>query len=169
MPTTVVQADPPSGLLRPVCPTDVDALYAMQCDPEANRMAGTKPRGESAFRELWSKSLADPDGLHRVIMHDGAVVGGISCFEMDSRVMVGYWIARSHWGRGLATRALAAFLELTRRRPLHAYAAVTNVASIRVLERCGFRRNGTFMGHETDRYTAGEVAMLVLDEAPISP
>jgi RimJ/RimL family protein N-acetyltransferase len=51
---------------------------------------------------------------------------------------VGYWVARSHWGRGVATAALAAFLEEETRRPLIAGVAVHNPGSRRVLEKCGF-------------------------------
>jgi RimJ/RimL family protein N-acetyltransferase len=51
---------------------------------------------------------------------------------------VGYWIGREFWGRGLATRALSAFLHEVEERPIYAGVAETNVASIRVLEKCGF-------------------------------
>jgi RimJ/RimL family protein N-acetyltransferase len=53
-------------------------------------------------------------------------------------MLVGYWIGREFWGRGLATRALAELLGMVNARPLHAYVAKSNVASIRVLEKCGF-------------------------------
>ena len=55
---------------------------------------------------------------------------------------VGYWIGKKYWGRGVATRALAAFLRLEARRPLYANVARHNVASIRVLENCGIRVSG---------------------------
>ena len=38
----------------------------------------------------------------------------------------------------MATRALAAYLQIVKDRPLHAHVAKHNVASIRVLEKCGF-------------------------------
>jgi RimJ/RimL family protein N-acetyltransferase len=52
---------------------------------------------------------------------------------------VTYWIGRSHWGKGIATSALRAFLAVDLSRPLHARVAYDNVASRRVLEKCGFR------------------------------
>jgi RimJ/RimL family protein N-acetyltransferase len=55
---------------------------------------------------------------------------------------VGYWIGREFWGRGIATLALAGFLRLEERRPLHARVVRHNVASIKVLEKCGFRVTG---------------------------
>jgi RimJ/RimL family protein N-acetyltransferase len=51
---------------------------------------------------------------------------------------VGYWIDRAFWGRGVATEALSAFLCLEHIRPLYAGVAKHNVASIRVLQKCGF-------------------------------
>ena len=52
---------------------------------------------------------------------------------------VGYWIGRGFWGRGVATRALAEFLRLEARHPLYAGVARHNAASLRVLQKCGFR------------------------------
>ncbi|HWM24181.1 MAG TPA: GNAT family N-acetyltransferase, partial [Chthoniobacterales bacterium] len=46
---------------------------------------------------------------------------------------------RAFWGRGVATEALSAFLILEQTRPLHAGVAKHNVASIRVLQKCGFK------------------------------
>ena len=61
---------------------------------------------------------------------------------------VGYWLARSVWGRGLATAALRALmryafdeLQLVR---LHAGVFVWNPASARVLEKAGFAREGLY-------------------------
>ena len=41
-------------------------------------------------------------------------------------------------GHGVATQALAELLDVVDARPLHAYVVTSNVASIRVLEKCGF-------------------------------
>jgi RimJ/RimL family protein N-acetyltransferase len=61
---------------------------------------------------------------------------------------VGYWIGSEYWGKGIATRALAAFLEHDRTRPLHARVAKHNVASVRVLEKCGFTVIGEGTGDD---------------------
>ena len=44
-------------------------------------------------------------------------------------------------GRGIATQALAQFTRQLTARPLFAHVAVHNAGSIRVLEKCGFRRD----------------------------
>lgn len=153
----------PALRLRPVTGDDLPALFEFQADPEANRMAGTKPRSREAYFTAWEGILRDPGVSPRVIELDGAIVGSISRFQADGRDCVGYWIARPHWGRGIASRALALFLAEERARPLHATAASTNTVSRRILERCGFRCTGVRWGEETERYEARDVAEYVLD------
>jgi RimJ/RimL family protein N-acetyltransferase len=82
--------------------------------------------------------LANESALKRTIVCDGEVAGNIGCWEADGHTYVGYWIGREFWGRGLATQALAEVLDLVEARPVHAHVVKSNVASIRVLEKCGF-------------------------------
>jgi RimJ/RimL family protein N-acetyltransferase len=149
--------------LRPPRPSDLPALFEIQSELESNLMAGTKPRTREVFAAMWDRIFADPSITSRVIEMDGVIVGNIGCFQADGHDCVGYWIARPHWGKGIASRALAAFLEEERRRPLHATTARENVASQRVLQRCGFRFVCFRIGEETERYVAGEIADFVLE------
>ncbi len=65
---------------------------------------------------------------------------GTSCAgRILGDTLVGYWIGREHWGKGIATRALTLLLTEVDTRPLHAHVAQHNAGSIRVLEKCGFR------------------------------
>jgi RimJ/RimL family protein N-acetyltransferase len=126
--------------LRPVTEADLDSFYEHQADPEAIAMAAMPSREREAHRAHWRQSLAEESGLARTIVCDGEVAGHIVSFVRDGAGdrEVGYWIARSHWGRGVATAALAAFLREEERRPLVAHVAVHNPGSRRVLEKCGF-------------------------------
>ena len=90
------------------------------------------------------------------------IVGTIARFQAEGHDSVGYWIARRHWGKGIASQALAMFLAEEPRRPLHATTARTNAASRHILEKHGFRCTGFRMGEETDRYLAREIADFVL-------
>jgi RimJ/RimL family protein N-acetyltransferase len=76
--------------------------------------------------------------VKRTIVDAVAVAGNIGCWEQDSRLLVGYWVGREFWGRGLATAALAELVAEIPERPLHAWVASSNFGSIRVLEKCGF-------------------------------
>lgn len=149
-------------ILRPISDTDLSVLFQHQLDPEANRMAVVHPRPRIAFDAHWSMCLANPEVWARAIIADGDLVGQISCFPMDGRRCVGYWVAREWWGRGVATRALGLLLEEVAARPMHARAARSNAASIRVLERCGFVVTGYEWSEATDRWPACEEALLRL-------
>jgi RimJ/RimL family protein N-acetyltransferase len=59
-------------------------------------------------------------------------------FEHGGRREVGYVLGKAFWGQGIATAALRQFIELDTVRPLYAGVALHNVASRRVLEKCGF-------------------------------
>jgi RimJ/RimL family protein N-acetyltransferase len=125
-------------VLRAVEPADLPILFEHQRDPAGITMAGVGGRDRAAFDEHWGRILADDDTLIRTVVLDGEVAGHVLSFERDGRREVGYWIGRDHWGRGVATAALVAFLGEDEARPLHAGVLLANVGSLRVLEKCGF-------------------------------
>lgn len=152
--------------LRHVTPADLPLLYEIQLDPQSNDMAGTKARSREAFFAAWESHLINPEINARVIemvSETGpAIAGSISRFPAEGHYAVGYWIARWHWGKGIASQGLSLFLVEEVRRPLHATAATGNAASRRILEKCGFRCVGVRMGEETERFLAREIADYVL-------
>ena len=112
---------------------DLPVLFEQQMDPEANRMAAFPARDREAFTAHWKKVLADAAVAKKTILFDGRVAGNIVSFQQLGRPLVGYWIGKEYWGRGIATRALSEFLNHVTARPLHARVAKHNRASIRVL------------------------------------
>jgi RimJ/RimL family protein N-acetyltransferase len=130
-------------VLREVVESDLDAFFEHQRDPEANEMAIFPARDRAAFDAHWRKILADDSLIKKTIVHEGEVAGNVGSWEQDGRRLVGYWVGREFWGKGLATRALAEFVDLVTDRPLHAWVATSNVGSIRVLEKCGFVQVGS--------------------------
>jgi len=149
--------------LRATLPSDVSALFEHQLDPECNALAGTKPRDLATFNARWDQVLADTTITARVIVAGGAIVGSINCLKEADKDFIGYWIAREHWGKGIATRAIALMLGEFSPRPLHAQVAVHNVASARALERNGFVLAGRYHKEESERLVAGERFSYVLD------
>ncbi len=97
-----------------------------------------KSRDADAFAAHWAKLLADDSLLKQTVLVDGQVVGHIGSWTADGKREIGYWLDRAVWGRGIATKALTAFLRLEKIRPLYAGVAKHNLGSIRVLEKCGF-------------------------------
>ena len=81
---------------------------------------------------------------------DGDACGGIG-IEMHTDIErvsaeIGYWLGESCWGRGIATEALGAVTaQAFRRYPLTRIYAVPfadHAASVRVLEKAGYLREG---------------------------
>ncbi len=124
--------------LRAVTEEDLDILYQHQLDAEAAGMAAMTPRSHSAFLAHWRRILADPTVITKVVVVDDLVVGNVLSFLRESKREVGYWIGKRHWGKGIATAALSRLLDLVEERPLYAYVAKHNPASVKVLEKCGF-------------------------------
>jgi RimJ/RimL family protein N-acetyltransferase len=124
--------------LRDMREDDLPTLFGYQLDPVATEMAAFPARDWEAFLAHSMKIMADDTVVVRVVLADGVVAGDIASFERLGVREVGYWFGRDHWGKGVATKGLAAFLTHDPTRPLYARVVVHNVASIRVLEKCGF-------------------------------
>jgi RimJ/RimL family protein N-acetyltransferase len=124
-------------VLRELTLDDLPILFEHQRDPVANEMAVFAARDWDAFVAHDAKIRSDLTLIRRTVVVDDEVVGWIGCFGEGERE-VGYWYARAVWTKGVATAALAAFLDDVTERPLFAHVAVTNVGSAKVLERCGF-------------------------------
>ena len=131
----------PTGdvLLRDVEESDLPVFFEHQLDQEATRMAGFPARDRGSFMAHWNRILEDESVVKKTILFEGEVAGNIVSFLNSGEREVGYWIGREFWGRGVATLALAGFVRLEARRPLFASVARHNAASIRVLQKCGFR------------------------------
>ncbi len=124
--------------LRAVEAAHLPVLFDHQSDPEACRMAAFPARGREAFDAHWLKILSDPKVRARTILADGRVAGHILSWVQNGEREVGYWLGREYWGRGIATRALRAFLAEESEGPVFGHVAKHNPASLRVLEKCGF-------------------------------
>ena len=128
--------------LREIEPADLPVLFEHQRDPVANAMAAFPPRERDEFMAHWERILADPEARIRAVEVDGRLAGNVVSFVRDGQREVGYWIGREFWGGGVATAALAAFLDLETERPLYAGVARWNAGSLRVLAKNGFAACG---------------------------
>jgi RimJ/RimL family protein N-acetyltransferase len=162
--------------LRDVEPSDLPALFSFQSDPESCEVGMVHPRSEAQFNEVWTKifnersaraagGASSPDGpptVAKAIIADGELCGSIGCFMHEGTYSVGYSVGRAHWGRGLASRAVALVLAEVPTRPMHALVAASNTRSLRVLLKNGFTITGRFQSPGTERYRACEEVSLVL-------
>ncbi|MCX4247206.1 GNAT family N-acetyltransferase [Paraliomyxa miuraensis] len=154
-------------MLRDVAEDDLPIFFEHQRDPIATRMAAFPSRSREAFMAHWhDEVLANPTGEVKTIVIDDEVVGNVLSWQQHDARLVGYWLGREHWGRGIATRALTEFLnEHETTRPLHAWVARDNVASLRVLDKCGFHPDPATPPHTNDD---GIVELLMVLERPAS-
>jgi len=104
----------------------------------------------------WIDSGSRENGsITKVIELSGLFVGSVGLtpkIGWESHVAeIGYWVAEDFWGKGIATSALEmmtklAFTELEFRK-LMAPVLEPNIASMRVLEKCGYESEGCFRNH----------------------
>ena len=151
--------------LREMLENDLPIFFEQQLDSGANHMAAfisKDPTNGEAFMARWTKILADDTITKKTILFDSRVAGHIVGFEQFGRRSVSYWIGKEYWGKGVATSALLEFLGHVTTRPLYARAAKDNVASLRVLEKCGFRPCGEDTGFSNARNEEVEEVILEL-------
>jgi RimJ/RimL family protein N-acetyltransferase len=89
---------------------------------------------------------AGGEAVFLITLRDRTVIGACGIMPQEPVPELGYWLGVPHWGKGYATEALHAvidyaFTDLTH-EALQAGARVTNPASRRVLEKCGFQWTG---------------------------
>jgi RimJ/RimL family protein N-acetyltransferase len=142
--------------IRETLESDWPILFENQRDPASSAMAGVPAREWDAYITLKQKIRTDEANLTWTILYDGQIVGDVVSFLHDGRREIGYRIAQEYWGNGIATRALALFLDVERRRPLYGWVLAQNIGSQRVLAKCGF----TIIGEEHEDGDHGIVFML---------
>ncbi|MCA9275812.1 MAG: GNAT family N-acetyltransferase [Phycisphaerales bacterium] len=140
--------------LRPANASDIEIFYTHQLDSVSTDLAKVYARSREAFDAHWDAILSNPNTIARTILYGDEVVGLINTFPVKDERHIGYWIDRAHWGRGIASCAIARMVEVDPPRPLHAVVAIDNVGSMKALERSGFVRIGEEHSGETERYMA---------------
>jgi RimJ/RimL family protein N-acetyltransferase len=137
----------PRLLLRPGFPEDAPALAAAIADEAIVRNLATAPWPYSMRdAEAFLASPRDPILPSFLIFERGTgapqLVGACGLSRRPSgSVEMGYWIASSSWGRGYATEACTALIDIARMLGLQSLEGshfIDNPASARVLEKLGF-------------------------------
>jgi [ribosomal protein S5]-alanine N-acetyltransferase len=140
--------------LRPLTTADAPALFDVFSDHEVMRYWSTPPHPEVARTEAMIASIrqgfADRSnlqwGIERTL--DGALLGTVTLLPAGEqpRAEFGYILGRPHWGQGYAGEAQRAAIDFAfgelRMHRLEADTHPDNAASLRSLDRLGFRREG---------------------------
>lgn len=141
-------------ILRKTEIADLEFFFIFQLDEEANYLAAFTAKDhtdKTAYLQKYSKFLDDPNKNTQTIIVDNVIAGSISKFEIEGEAEITYWIDKKFWGKGIATKALAAFLKIENMRPIYGRCAFDNVGSRRVLEKCNFVRIGSDKGFANAR------------------
>ena len=100
-------------------------------DAESFITGANKSGGEAAFL---------------ITLRDDTIIGACGLMDQDGTPELGYWLGAPFWGKGYATEAMHAVIDYAfcdlGHEALQAGARVTNPASRRVLEKCGFQWTG---------------------------
>jgi [ribosomal protein S5]-alanine N-acetyltransferase len=141
-------------LMRPVPGDAANVFDRYAGDEDVTRFLGW-PRHRSvadteAFLTFsvseWERWPAGPYLIRS--RHDSRLLGGTGlAFDAPDHAVTGYVLARDAWGLGYATEALTAITALARRlgvARLSAFCHPEHRASWRVLEKCGFARDGAW-------------------------
>lgn len=101
------------------------------------------PYGIAEAEEFITHATGDAEGTTLVIVLQDEVIGACGLTPRDGGPELGYWLGVAHWGRGYATEAARAVIDYAFGdlgcESLQSGARVTNPASRRVLEKCGFQ------------------------------
>jgi RimJ/RimL family protein N-acetyltransferase len=124
--------------LRNVLDTDLPIFFEQQLDHQAAAMAAYPSKDRGPFMLHWEQNMKNRDVVIRTILYKGKIAGHVLSWKEKYDQKVGYWLGKEFWGRGIATSALGEFVKEIKPRPLYAHVASHNIASKRVLEKCGF-------------------------------
>ena len=141
-------------IIRPFGERDLDAAYEVNSDPEARRFTGgaiSRVESDDGLRKQIHRVCQSGLGARAVVTRrTDRVIGycGLQPFADTEEVELFYGYATSTWGKGFATEAAAALIDLGFRclqpERVVAIAHPENIASLRVLEKLGFIRSGTY-------------------------
>lgn len=152
--------------LRRSANPDLELFYLFQLDEEAIYLAAFTSKDatdKQAYLNKYSKFINDPTINMQTVIVDGRIVGSISKFELEGRSEITYWFDKNYWGKGIGSATLKKFLTIENSRPIYGRVAFDNIASQRVLEKCGFIKIGTDKGFANARQKEIEEFIYKLD------
>lgn len=141
---TVIQTA--SLLLRPARMEDLEDLHAIMSDPVVMRFWSTEPHRDQEETRRYLETMVKEahGGLDFMLELEGRAVGKAGAWSLPE---IGFLLSRDLWGRGLmeeALRAVIPYLFASTDVPqLTADVDPHNTASLRLLDRLGFRVTGS--------------------------
>jgi len=159
--------------MREMQPEDGATFYELNSDPEVIRYTGDPPFAsvEAATTFLKNYDAYKKFGMGRWVVvrkEDGNILGwcGLKFLEESHEVDLGYRFFKKYWSRGYATETADrciqyGFDELALTK-IVGRSAVSNYASLRVLEKCGlkFEKFNTLFGEDSVQHAINKAEYL---------
>lgn len=173
--------------LRPLRIDDADALFEhCSSDPEVTRWMSWRTNESVEETREFLRGVTDPETTGQppwghvwgICVEDDRPSGTIGVLPRGARVELGYVLARGLWGRGLMTEATTALCTALWENPklwrIQAYCSPNNPGSARVLQKCGFRREGLarrmhVLPQISDEPQDHDLYALIRDDAEFAP
>ena len=156
----MLNLETPRLLLRPFADADLEAFLAYRSDPEVARYQSWEtpyPRAvaEEFVRRMKNMTVLLPGKWLQLVVErlgQPGVVGDVTLHLLDRhQAEIGFTLARAFQGNGYASEAVVRLLDYVfDEMQLHRVSATcdaANLASVRLLERVGMRREGHFLDH----------------------
>jgi RimJ/RimL family protein N-acetyltransferase len=136
-------------ILRAPCLEDAKTVAMLANDRRIAENAARIPHPyklSDAESFIAAANANDGDAAFLIALRDKTVIGACGVTTLADQPELGYWLGVPFWGKGFATEALHALIDYAftdlAHAALQAGARVTNPASRRVLEKCGFQWTG---------------------------
>jgi len=142
-------------VLRQLALNDAAAFSKLAGDYDISKMTGSLPHPFPLYsaefkimylRQQKRRGLAYP---YAITVNGGELIGVMDLFRSapDTALEIGYWIGKPYWGQGLSTESAKAIIQEAKDRlgvqALMAGVFADNPASLRVLEKLGFKTTGS--------------------------
>ena len=135
--------------LRAPCLEDAKTVSMLANDRRIAENAARIPhpyKMSDAESFIAAANANDGEAAFLITLRDRSVIGACGVTTLADQPELGYWLGLPYWGKGYATEALHALIDYAftdlAHAALQAGARVTNPASRRVLEKCGFQWTG---------------------------
>lgn len=145
-------------ILRPITLEDAQDIFNYAQNPNVSRYTLWEPHQtiddsvsyiKDYIMPYYSKKVPEPLGI-TLRVHPQKIIGTVGCFwvsEKSRSMELAYALAEEYWGKGIVAEASIVlmnycFKEYSLKR-IQAQCSIENVASARVMEKCGMQFEGT--------------------------
>ena len=136
-------------LVRELSPKDLDPFHEMQSNPKVMQYADGEPKSydehKKELKDLCSKYIDDTNDfwIYAIVLKEtNAFIGTVALVKDDAdQDEIGFRFLERFWNRGFGFEVCMGLISHTKLKgfqTLVAYVSEFNVASIRILQKCGF-------------------------------